>query len=448
MSTDTSSDRPVPDAPPSDGDVDRAHSPGAVAFFTVVFIAAFCFLFGLFWPYATDFILAFTFVALFRAPYERLKLRCRGNAMVASGLVTTGIAFMLALPLGFIVTSLSVEATSFYNTTLSTLTVDRIQGFLFGEGTLAVLIRRMAETAGVEWTPAVARDGITHISGSVAQFLYTFITDQVANGVVLVLHFLIMLMIIFFLLIDGEKVKRYAFETAPLPDDEEELLTAKFAAVGRATLFGNGFCSVIQGVAGAVSMAVAGLPSPVVWGFVMTIFAFLPFVGISLVTVPAAIYLGFTGHPTAAVLFLGFNFAQSLVVENIVRTRLIGSQMRMHSLLIFMSIMGGLSSFGIVGLLYGPLIVALFLTLSELYHERYKHYLLGPARSTAVSGMVETFRSHDGLQASPGFVSQSDGAHDALAADGVEVRDLASPAHPNEDSSADAQDATRQSHED
>ncbi|MEM6533841.1 MAG: AI-2E family transporter [Myxococcota bacterium] len=372
----------------TDEEFNGTHSPGAIAFFTVVFIAAIAVFFWLFLPYATDFILAFMFVALFRGPYERLKVRLKGNSLAASALITTVIAFAVAIPLGFIITSLSVEAAAFYNSTLSTLTVGKIEGFLFGDGTQAVLIRKLAETAGVDWTPQLVRDGITSASGSVANLLYTFVTGQISNVFALLLHFFIMLMVIYFLLIDGQALKRYVFETSPLPDDEEELLAQKFAAVGRATLFGNGFGSLLQGVIGGISMAVVGLPSPVLWGFVMTIFAFLPLVGVSIVTVPAAIYLAITGKWVAALLFFSFNFVQALIVENVVKTRLIGSQMQMHTLLIFMSIMGGLSLFGIIGLLYGPLIVALFLTLAELYHQRYKPHIL--STRSAAAGTVDT----------------------------------------------------------
>ncbi|MEO1173050.1 MAG: AI-2E family transporter [Myxococcota bacterium] len=390
MGTHEPADLITEDLTETDAEFNGTHSPGAIAFFTVVFIAALAVFFWLFMPYATDFILAFMFVALFRAPYEQLKVRLNGNAMAASALITTVIAFAVAIPLGFIITSLSVEAAAFYNNTLSTLTVERIQGFLFGDGPQAMLIRKLAETAGVEWTPQLVRDGITSASGTVANILYTFVTGQLSNVFALILHFFIMLMVIYFMLIDGQELKQYVFETSPLPDDEEELLAQKFAAVGRATLFGNGFGSAIQGVIGAISMVVVGLPSPVLWGFVMTIFAFLPLVGVSIVTVPAAIYLAITGKWVAALLFFSFNFVQALIVENVVKTRLIGSQMRMHSLLIFMSIMGGLSLFGIIGLLYGPLIVALFLTLAELYHQRYKpHILVVRSSNVAVIGKSE-----------------------------------------------------------
>jgi predicted PurR-regulated permease PerM len=93
--------------------------------------------------------------------------------------------------------------------------------------------------------------------------------------------------------------------------------------------------------------------------------------------VPAAVVLLAQGRYGAAVGFLVFNAAQGLFVENVVKTKLIGAQVQLPSLLIFLSIIGGLALFGVLGIVYGPLIVALFLTLSELYHQRYRQFVVG-----------------------------------------------------------------------
>ncbi len=365
------------------------HSPGAIALFMVVFLfflGAFAYLF---WGYVTDFILAFMFTALFRDVYESLRVRLGDRPLVASALVTFLIAVLVAIPAGFIVVSLTVEAANFYNSTISMLTVDEIELYFFGEGPLALFLRHGAEMANVEWTPALVQDALTSVSGSVAEIVYGLVSSQLSNLFLLLMHFFIMLLIVFYMLIDGQRLKSYIFETSPLPDDEEELLAQKFAAVGRATLFGNGFGSVAQGVIGAITMVVAGLPSPVLWGVVMTIFAFLPLVGITVVTIPASIYLILNGKYLTAALFFGFNFAQALFVENVVKTKMIGQQMKMHSLLIFMSIIAGLGLFGVIGLLYGPLVVALVLTLAELYHKRYKGHVLRRAIPVPVEGSLD-----------------------------------------------------------
>ena len=104
-----------------------------------------------------------------------------------------------------------------------------------------------------------------------------------------------------------------------------------------------------------------------------SIFAFLPLIGIGIVTVPSTIYLIATEKYWTAAIFFGFCSTMSLLVENVLKTKLIGDQMKMHNLLIFLSILGGIGTFGIIGILYGPLLVMLFLTFVELYQRNYKH---------------------------------------------------------------------------
>lgn len=352
------------------------HARAETGFFVLLFLCSSVGLAALFFGFFTDFVLAFMFTGMLRGLFERTTAVFRGRRALASFAVTLLLAIGLAVPLIFLVGSVSSEAASFYEHTLSAFSVERVQNVMFGEGRIATLSKHGADVLGVEWTPSSVRDAIARGSGAVAGELYKRVNVLLSNVLSLVFHFFLMLLIFFYMLLDGRKLKRYAFETSPLPDEEEELLAAKFGAVARATLLGNGLGSLIQGVLGGFSMAIAGLPSPILWSVVMTIFAFLPLVGVSLVVLPAAAYLFFTDHAVAAVIFLIFNIVQALFVENVIKTRLIGSHMQMPDLLIFLSIIGGLSLFGVLGLFYGPLLVAFFLTLADLYHRRYKGFLL------------------------------------------------------------------------
>ncbi|MEL6543542.1 MAG: AI-2E family transporter, partial [Myxococcota bacterium] len=215
------------------------HSPGAIALFLVTFVLSlFAFLY-IFWGYVTDFILAFMFTALFGGVYERLRLKLGDRPLLASGLVTTLIAILVAVPVGFILASLSVEAAGFYNSTLSMLTLEEIELYFFGDGPQAVFLKHMAELAGLEWTPALVQDTLTKVSGTVAEVIYGLVSSQLSNLLLLVMHFFIMLLIIFYMLIDGQRLKAYVFDTSPLPDDEEEPIAKQSRSSNRRKLLGN-----------------------------------------------------------------------------------------------------------------------------------------------------------------------------------------------------------------
>lgn len=355
---------------------DSVPPSNAVRFFVVVYVIAFAALLWVLSPFFGDFVLGWMFASLFGPMYRRLATRWKRRPRLAAGVVTAVVAVVVLAPVSFLGGSLSAQAAAFYESTLKGFSREELDAWLFGEGWVALRARDAATMLGADWDPDALTRWLSRGSGAVATFVSGQVNLLVSNLLAAALHFAVMLFIVFTMLLEGDALLRWAYATSPLPDDQEVLLVKTFGDVARATVFGNGIGSLIQGVLGGVSLAVAGLPSPVLWGSVMTVLAFLPLVGISLVTIPATAVLALQGRWLAAALFLAFNVVQGLFVENVVKTRLIGSHVRLPSLLIFVSVLGGIALFGVLGLIYGPLIVALFLALSTLYHQHYKAALL------------------------------------------------------------------------
>ena len=358
----------------------RPHTTGAVAFFTAILLASIVAVGWLFSSFVTDFLFAFLFTGLLAPVFAWLTVKLKGRRMAAAAATSVVLVIVIAVPVTFIITSLTVEAHALYVSTKESVTVEKLEGYLFGDGVFARNAKKVAKSLGVDYSPDKLRSVSSNVMGTAAGFLYERVNKLLSNTLSFLFHFIVMVLVVFYMLLDGDKLKRFLFELSPLPDEEEELIAQKFKSVGRGILFGNGMGSLIQGVLGAMAMAVAGLPSPVVWGTVMTVFAFLPLVGISVVVVPATGYLLLHEHYATAVVFFAFCAVLSLTVENVVKTRLIGSHVQMHNLLIFMSILGGIAVFGVLGILYGPLIVAMFLTVTELYGQHYRPRILGKAR--------------------------------------------------------------------
>jgi predicted PurR-regulated permease PerM len=184
-----------------------------------------------------------------------------------------------------------------------------------------------------------------------------------------------MLLVIFFLLIDGEKLITFVIELSPLPDDQDKKLMEKFHAMASVVLVVNGLSGVIQGSLGGAAFAIFGLGSPLLWGSLMAILAFLPILGIALVVIPAAIYLFLKGRIGAGIFFLIFYLVVSSVMEYVIKPKLVGDKVQIHTLLVFLSILGGLKVFGILGIIYGPLVITAFLTLTDIYRSSYETYI-------------------------------------------------------------------------
>ncbi|HEX7597084.1 MAG TPA: AI-2E family transporter, partial [Polyangia bacterium] len=233
-------------------------------------------------------------------------------------------------------------------------------------------LTNFARRTGLPISPEAIQDGLVEAARSLSQSLYKR-ANAIFSGVLqLALHGVITLFSIFYLLINGQKLRTFIFRLSPLPGDEDQLFINKLGEVGRAILIGNGIGSSLQGLVAGVAWAVVGLPSPVLWGLVMAIAAFLPLVGVAAVVVPATVYLWIVGRHAVAVGFFIFCMGQSFVFEYGLKPRLMGSSMRMNSLLVFLSLLGGILGFGVPGILYGPLIMTLFLALARLYETRYQ----------------------------------------------------------------------------
>jgi predicted PurR-regulated permease PerM len=141
--------------------------------------------------------------------------------------------------------------------------------------------------------------------------------------------------------------------------------------MGRAVIIGNGLSGIIQGILGGFGFFFFGVGSPILWGTVIGVMAFVPIIGASIVFIPATVTLYVQGEVGLAIGYLVYNAFYSLTMEYVVK-RLIGKGMKMNPLLVFIGVLGGLKLFGVLGVIWGPLIMTIFLTLAEIYRLEYK----------------------------------------------------------------------------
>jgi predicted PurR-regulated permease PerM len=264
-------------------------------------------------------------------------------------------------------------------------------------GRVVRAVTDFAQRTGLPISPEAIQDAVVDVARNLSQGLYRRANAFFSGIVQLALHGVITLFSIFYLLINGPKLRIFIFRLSPLPGDEDQLFINKLAEVGRAILIGNGIGSSLQGLVAGLAWAVVGLPSPVLWGLVMAIAAFLPLVGVAAVVVPATLYLWIVGRHAVAVGFFIFCMGQSFLFEYGLKPRLMGSSMRMNSLLVFVSLLGGILGFGAPGILYGPLIMTLFLALAQLYETRYQQRI---ARRLAVALPEESIEASARISAS------------------------------------------------
>ena len=166
---------------------------------------------------------------------------------------------------------------------------------------------------------------------------------------------------------DGENISRTIRDSLPLDREQADSIMSRTREVIDASVYGVISIAILQGTLGGTAFWVLGLPSAIIWGVVMTFLSMVPMLGAFLVWVPGAIYLALTGHWVKALLLALWGTLVIGMVDNFLRPKLVGSRTRLHELLIFFAVLGGLNVFGVLGVVLGPVVVAITLALVDVY---------------------------------------------------------------------------------
>jgi predicted PurR-regulated permease PerM len=204
-------------------------------------------------------------------------------------------------------------------------------------------------------------------TSSTAGFLAARAGGLLADIVVLVFQLFVTLLALFFLLRDAGAIMRSMRRALPLDDLRRERMIRQAGDLVYASVACGLLIASLQGFAGGVMFALLGLEAPVFWGGVMGFFALLPFVGTWVVWLPAAIWLMATGQLLKGLTLALVGGTIVASIDNILRPAVLSGRAQMNGLLMFISLLGGVSVFGLLGLVLGPLVVAIVSSLFETY---------------------------------------------------------------------------------
>jgi predicted PurR-regulated permease PerM len=187
----------------------------------------------------------------------------------------------------------------------------------------------------------------------------------------LLLGLFIMFSVMFYGFREGHAFIDYVKQLLPLDAGLKESLFHELETITQAVLYGQVMTAIIQGVLGALALAVFGVSNWVFWGVIMIIMSFLPVLGTPIIWGPAGVGLIIEGHTARGVGLLIVGAAIVMNVDNFIRPRLVSGRTKVHPVLILIGVLGGLQIFGFIGLLVGPLILALMAALIKFYEDAY-----------------------------------------------------------------------------
>ena len=186
---------------------------------------------------------------------------------------------------------------------------------------------------------------------------------------------IIIIMTSFFLLRDGHLIVNYLMDITPLPPEEKKAFLSQAKEVLQAVLYGVILTASLQGFLGGIGWWYVGLPSPVFFGALMMILAMIPFVGTPVVWGIGGIYLLLSGQMVAGITLLLWGVLVVSMIDNFVRPVFISGGTKVHTLITFIGVLGGLAAWGFIGLFLGPVVISLFMFLLESYRTLWKSSL-------------------------------------------------------------------------
>ena len=317
------------------------------------------------WPFYGA-LLWGTVTAILFAPLFRRLTNAMGQRRNLAALITVIIVVTIViLPLTLVGVSLVQEVSGVYRR-VQTGELDLVRFFQhildalpawathlldrFGLVNLGVMQERLSTSlmAGMEFFAGRAF--------SIGQGTFGFIANL-----------LIMLYLLFFLLRDEAALSTRIKSAIPLRAEQLQALLLKFTVVIRATIKGDLFVALLQGALGGLIFWLLGVGAPLLWAVVMAFVALLPVVGAGLIWGPVAIYFLVTGALWQGLGLIAYGLLAIVVVDNYLRPLLIGKDTKMPNYVVLISTLGGIATFGLNGLVIGPVIAAMFIAAWDIF---------------------------------------------------------------------------------
>jgi predicted PurR-regulated permease PerM len=320
------------------------------------------------YPFAQPLLWAGLAAIMFQPLYRTVLRRMRGRRNPAAGVTLLIIFFVLMVPALWIATMVAQEAITLV-TTLQTQPLDLATLFDQVYGMLPKIAQDAVDRSGwgnVTMVQTRVQELLTQSAGMIAGQAVSIGSGALS----FFLAFGVALYVMFFLLRDGERIGRTVLCAVPVERAIADRLAERFLGIVRATIKGTGVVALVQGALGSITLTIAGVPSALLLGVVMGIFALVPVIGSGAVWVPAGLYLLITGATWQGVFVLLTGFFIISSADNVLRPILVGRDTGIPDWIILITTLGGISLVGFSGIVLGPLVAGLFLASWSILREQ------------------------------------------------------------------------------
>jgi predicted PurR-regulated permease PerM len=319
--------------------------------------------------YLFPIIWAIVLALLFHPLYTRITHRVYGKRTLAAALTMVVAVLSVFAPISIVGTIVAQEGIVLYQS---------IEGGAFDHYVTSLSQQPLVAKGliAVNTTPEELRTSFADIIKSGSSVIATGALSAGAQIVQFAAKTLVMLYLLFFFLRDGTLIGARLMRVLPLGDTRELFLFERFTSTVRAIAKGSLVVALAQGAVGGLLFAIAGVSNPVLWAALMTLLALIPAAGPAVVWLPTGIIMIILGHLGSGITILVGGTLIIALLDNLLRPILVGKDTGMPDALILLSVLGGLSVFGLSGIVLGPVLAALFLALWELFTDEFHDELI------------------------------------------------------------------------
>ncbi|WP_139357143.1 AI-2E family transporter [Leptospira alexanderi] len=353
-------------------------------FFSILFVFTIGIFFLVFRPYLYSSLMALILYLATRRPHKLLKEYLGEKFQwLVPWIMISLVSMIVLVPSYFVIRTLIGETLSILFKLRISLSEDKIIETLMNFAMLTDFITdneffwvKVPEIYGEfaeNYVDILNLDSIYGILSNASSFILGNI--ELPTGILMNLFFA--LLVLFFLYQDGKKVERFILDNLPFSRQLEEQVGRKVTSAVQTVIRGNLIISILQGAAVYILLLIAGISSPFLYASLASFFSIIPVVGTSVVWLPIGLYILFLeNNPMMAFFFMGNALFFYLALENFVKPRMLDKKLQAHPLLIFLSLIGGIKEFGIMGLVLGPVVVTLVVILWDFWKLYRKELIL------------------------------------------------------------------------
>jgi predicted PurR-regulated permease PerM len=335
--------------------VAHERSTTLLSYALALLLGYFCFL--LLWPFLTPLTWAAIFAAFFFRKYKQLEARFGRTG--AASLGTLAVTLIIVVP--FVLIAIAFVQEAMQTVSQADLAANSSQGVArLQQAWLWAQRQRFGRNLG-SFEEAM-KQATSWLTGVVANRAGALLKNLVA----LIVDLVIMIFALFFFFRDGDDIMRRVRGVLPFDPAFRERRIAEAANLVRASISSGLIVAIVQGAVGGITFAMLGLGAPIFWGVMMAFFALLP-LGSWVIWGPVAAWLLLTGQVGRGIALMVIGTGVIGLVDNVLRPILLSGRTQMNGLLVFLSLLGGLAAFGLLGLVLGPIIMAFTISVVDAY---------------------------------------------------------------------------------